>query len=163
MTMRMNALAAAALVLSAGAAQAQDKVTVAYFLEWPTANQVAQLDETYEQEMGVEVDWRAFGNGNEMTQAMASGDVQIAYSQGLVPFVVAVSSGLPLKLVGIAVSYAEADNCIVRDDAGITQENAAELEGKKVATPIRQRHALQECCARSTIWASTPPRSTSCR
>ena len=119
-----------------GQAQAQDKVTVAYFLEWPTANQVAQLDETYEKEMGVEVDWRAFGNGNEMTQAMASGDVQIAYSQGLVPFVVAVSSGLPLKLVGIAVSYAEADNCIVRDDAGITQENAAELEGKKVATPI---------------------------
>jgi taurine transport system substrate-binding protein len=130
------AMAAAALAASAGAAQALDKVTVAYFLEWPTANQVAQLDESYEKEMGVEVDWRAFGNGNEMSQAMASGDVDIAYSQGLVPFVVAVSNGLPLKLVGIAVSYAEADNCIVRDDAGITQENAEELEGKKVATPI---------------------------
>jgi taurine transport system substrate-binding protein len=127
---------AATTALSAGTALAQDKVTVAYFLEWPTANQVAQLDETYEKEMGVEVDWRAFGNGNEMSQAMASGDVDIAYSQGLVPFVVAVSNGLPLKLVGVAVSYAEADNCIVRDDSGITQENAAELEGKKVATPI---------------------------
>lgn len=135
----LAALAATtALTLSAGAV-AQDKpekVTVAYFLEWPTANQVAQLDESYEKEMGVEVDWRAFGNGNEMSQAMASGDVQIAYSQGLVPFVVAVSNGLPLKLVGIAVSYAEADNCIVRDDAGITKENAAALEGQRVATPI---------------------------
>lgn len=134
--MRKLLAAAAAMAMSAGWAQAQEKVTVAYFLEWPTANQVAQLDETYEKEMGVEVDWRAFGNGNEMSQAMASGDVDIAYSQGLVPFVVAVSNGLPLKLVGIAVSYAEADNCIVRDDAGITQENAAELEGKTVATPI---------------------------
>jgi taurine transport system substrate-binding protein len=137
--MRMVLAAAAAVALSAGWVQAQgkpEKVTVAYFLEWPTANQVAQLDETYEKEMGVEVDWRAFGNGNEMSQAMASGDVDIAYSQGLVPFVVAVSNGLPLKLVGVAVSYAEADNCIVRDDAGITKENAAELEGKTVATPV---------------------------
>ncbi len=125
-----------ALALTTGAAQAQDTVTVAYFLEWPTANQVAQLDKTYEKEMGVEVDWRAFGNGNEMSQAMASGDVDIAYSQGLVPFVVAVSNGLPLKTVGVAVSYAAADNCVVRDDANITQENAKELEGKRLATPI---------------------------
>ena len=135
----LAAVAATTVLAVSAGALAQDKpekITVAYFLEWPTANQVAQLDETYEKEMGVDVEWRAFGNGNEMTQAMASGDVQIAYSQGLVPFVVAVSNGLPLKLVGIAVSYAEADNCIVRDDSGITKENAQELEGKKVATPI---------------------------
>ena len=125
----------AAAVLSAGAAAAQDKVTVAYFLEWPTANQVAQVEKTYDREMGVEVEWRAFGNGNEMTQAMVSGDVDIAYSQGFVPFVVGVTNGAPLKLVGIAVTYAENDLCIVRDDAGITRDNAGELEGKKVATP----------------------------
>ena len=40
-----------------------------------------------------------------------------------------------MKAVGIAVTYAENDLCIVRDDAGITQANAKELEGKKVATP----------------------------
>ncbi len=131
-----GAAAAVAALGIAGAAAAKDTVTVAYFLEWPTANQVAQLDETYEKEMGVEVEWRAFGNGNEMSQAMASGDVDIAYSQGLVPFVVAVSNGLPLKLVGVAVSYAEADNCIVRGDSGITQANAKELEGERIATPI---------------------------
>ena len=128
------ASSAAALFMSA--ASALDKVTVAYFLEWPTANQVAQLEKTYDEALGVEVEWRAFGNGNEMSQAMASGDVHIAYSQGLVPWVVAVSNGLPLKLVGVAVSYAEADNCVVHADAGITQANAAELEGKKIATPI---------------------------
>jgi taurine transport system substrate-binding protein len=132
--MARGALAGAALI-AAGAAAAQDKVTVAYFLEWPTANQVAQVDRTYDEAMGVEVEWRAFGNGNEMTQAMVSGDVDIAYSQGFVPFVVGVTNGAPLTLVGIAVTYSENDLCIVRDDAGITKENASELEGKRVATP----------------------------
>ena len=132
----MAAAAAGAALLLASSASALDKITVAYFLEWPTANQVAQLEKAYDEALGVEVEWRAFGNGNEMSQAMASGDVHVAYSQGLVPWVVAVSNGLPLKLVGVAVSYAEADNCVVRGDSGITQANAAELEGKKIATPI---------------------------
>ncbi len=133
---RMAAGTAIGLALAAGAASAQDKVTVAYFLEWPTANQVAQVEKAYDEALGVPVEWRAFGNGNEMSQAMASGDVDIAFSQGLVPFVVAVTNGLPLQLVGIAVSYAEADNCIIRTDSGITQANASELEGKRIATPI---------------------------
>jgi taurine transport system substrate-binding protein len=133
---RLGIALAAASVLGAGVAAAQDKVTVAYFLKWPTANQVAQVDKTYDEAMGVEVEWRAFGNGNEMTQAMVSGDVDIAYSQGFVPFVVGVTNGAPLKLVGIAVTYAENDLCVVRDDAGITQANAKDLEGKRIATPI---------------------------
>ena len=127
---------ASGLTLFLSSASALDRITVAYFEQWPTANQVAQVEKTYDEALGVEVEWRAFGNGNEMSQAMASGDVHIAYSQGLVPWVVAVSSGLPLKLVGVAVSYAEADNCVVHADAGISQANAVELEGKKVATPI---------------------------
>ncbi len=136
---KLAAIAAGAMISATASipgALAMDEITVAYFLEWPTANQVAQMKGTYDDEMGVKVNWRAFGNGNEMTQAMVSGDVQIAYSQGFVPFVVGVSTGAPLKLVGIAVTYAENDNCIVRDDAGITKDNAKDLEGKKVATPI---------------------------
>ena len=127
---------ASGVTLFLSSASALDRITVAYFEQWPTANQVAQVEKTYDEALGVEVEWRAFGNGNEMSQAMASGDVHVAYSQGLVPWVVAVSSGLPLKLVGVAVSYAEADNCVVHADAGISQANAAELEGRKVATPI---------------------------
>ena len=131
---------AAAIMLAAtgfnAGAEDLEEITVAYFLEWPTANQVAQQEKTYDKELGVKVNWRAFGNGNEMSQAMASGDVQIAYSQGLVPYVVAVSNGLPLKLVGVAVSYAEADNCIVRNGTGISKTNAKALEGRKIGTPI---------------------------
>ena len=136
---KLTALASGVLLSALGgmsSALALDEITVAYFLEWPTANQVAQMEETYDKELGVKVNWRAFGNGNEMTQAMVSGDVQIAYSQGFVPFVVGVSTGAPLKLVGVAVTYAENDLCIVHNDAGINKDNAKELEGKKVATPI---------------------------
>ena len=132
----MAVFAAGLATLLASSASALDKITVAYFQEWPTANQVAQLEKTYDKALGVKVEWRHFGNGNEMSQAMASGKVHIAYSQGLVPWVVAVSNGLPLKLVGVAVSYAEADNCVVHRDAGITMANAKKLEGKKIATPI---------------------------
>ena len=117
-------------------AVALDEITVAYFLQWPTANQVAQLNKTYDDEMGVKVNWRAFGNGNEMSAAMAGGDVHISYSQGFVPFVVGVTNGLPLKLVGIAVTYADNDNCIVHPKAGVTKDNARDLEGKTVMTPI---------------------------
>ena len=119
-----------------GAARALDEITVAYFLEWPSPNLMHKSDGRFDQEMGVKVNWRAFGNGNEMTAAMVSGDVQIAYSQGLTPFVVGVTKGAPLKLVSAAVSYAENDNCIVHRDAGITQANAKDLEGKKVASPV---------------------------
>lgn len=129
-------MAAGLLAPGASVAQDIDEITVAYFLEWPSPNLIHKADGRFEKEMGVKVNWRAFGNGNEMSAAMASGDVQIAYSQGLVPFVVAVTKGLPIKLVSSAVSYAENDNCVVHKDAGITKANAKELEGKKIATPI---------------------------
>jgi taurine transport system substrate-binding protein len=134
------ALALACAVPAAGVARAADEITVAYFLEWPTPNQVAQVEKTYDKEMGVKVNWRAFDNGNAMSAAMASGDVQIAYSQGLVPFIVAVSKGLPLTMVGIAVEYAGADNCVVHNDAKLDRSTAANttksLKGMKIATPV---------------------------
>jgi len=137
---RLLAGAAGALLgLVPLAALAQDKpseVTVAYFLEWPTPNLKAQVEGTFDKEMGVKVNWRAFDTGAAMTQALASGDVQFAYSQGIVPFTVAVSSGVPLKAVAIATSYSEDDNCVVRREAGVTKENASDLIGKKIAVPL---------------------------
>lgn len=141
-----HSLTVLALILSAplaayqGSAQALDEITVAYFLEWPTPNQVAQLEETYDKALGVKVNWKAFDSGNAMSTAMASGDVQIAYSQGLVPFIVAVSKGLPIKVVGIAVEYADADNCVAHNDAELDRSTAANtstsLKGMKIATPV---------------------------
>ena len=116
--------------------EALEEITVAYFLEWPTPNQVAQLEETYDEVMGLKVNWVSFDTGVAMSAAMASGDVHIAYSQGLVPFANAVTAGLPLKLVGVAVSYADNDNCVVGTDTGIGIDNVTDLHGLQVAVPI---------------------------
>lgn len=121
---------------SASAASSPEQVTVGYFLEWPTASQVAQVEKQYDQAMGVKVNWRAFDSGTAMSAAMASGDVDMAYSQGLVPFTVAVSQGLPITMVGIAVSYAENDNCVVSKRSGVDKASAAKLSGQAVAVPF---------------------------
>ena len=114
-----------------------DELSVAYFLEWPTANQVAQAEETYDSELGLTVNWIPFASGGDMAQAMESGDIDISYSQGLTPFANFVTGGSDLLLVGVAVTYADADNCVANPDYGITADNAAEtLAGQSIYTPL---------------------------
>ncbi len=127
--------AAMVMVSATGIVRADtpDEITVAYFQEWPTANQVAQAERWYDKEMGVAVKWRAFDTGVAMAEAMQAGEVQISYSMGFVPFLVGVSAGNPMKAVGVAVSYSQNDNCVIHNKAAIDKANAHELEGKKVA------------------------------
>ena len=114
-----------------------DELNVAYFLEWPTANQVAQAEQTYDEALGLTVNWTPFASGGDMAQAMESGDIDISYSQGLTPFANFVTGGSDLLLVGVAVSYADADNCVANPDLGITADNAAEtLAGQSIYTPL---------------------------
>ncbi|MDE0005808.1 MAG: hypothetical protein OXQ29_24220, partial [Rhodospirillaceae bacterium] len=89
-----------------------NELNVAYFLEWPTANQVAQAEQTYDDVLGLTVNWIPFASGGDMAQAMESGDIDISYSQGLTPFANFVTGGSDLLLIGVAVSYADADNCV---------------------------------------------------
>ena len=116
-------------------AHAADSVNVAFFLEWATPNQIAKVDKAYDDAMGVDVKWTDFSTGVQMTEAMLAGDIDIAYSQGLAPFVTAIQQGAPLKMVSVAVVY-EANDCFVNDGLGITSANASELEGKTVAVPL---------------------------
>jgi taurine transport system substrate-binding protein len=129
-------IAASVFGVWAATAASPEKVTVAYFREWPTANQVAQAEKWYDEEMGVEVEWRPFDTGVAMAEAMVAGEVQISYSMGVVPFALAVTAGAPIKVVGVAVSYAANDNCVVYKKEAIDRANAHELEGRKVAVPL---------------------------
>ena len=114
-----------------------EELNVAYFLEWPTANQVAQVEQTYDEALGLTVNWIPLASGNEMAEAMEAGDVDISYSQGLTPFANYVTAGSDLLLVGVAVSYADADNCVAGRGLGITAENAAQtLPGQSIYTPL---------------------------
>ena len=113
-----------------------EEITVGYFLEWPTPNQYAQSKKLYEDAIDADVKWVSFDAGTAMSAAMASGDVQISFSQGIPPFVVAVSAGQDIQIVDIAVSYSENENCVVRENLEIDKTNAKELEGKQVGVPI---------------------------
>ncbi len=124
------------LMLTAPFASAQDEITVGYFLEWPMPFTVAKAAGTYDKEMGVKVNWRTFETGTAMSAAMASGDVQIALSQGVPPYVVAASAGQAIQVVDVAVSYSDNDNCVVATNLEIDKSNAIELKGKKVAVPL---------------------------
>lgn len=131
----MGAVAGLTMGAMATVATAQD-ITVAYFTEWPMPFQYAKQMGTFDEALGVKVNWRAFDTGTAMSAAMASGDVHIAVSQGVPPFVVATSAGQDLQIIDVAVSYSDNDNCVVRTDLEIDKTNAAELAGKKVAVPL---------------------------
>jgi len=83
------------------------------------------------------VNWIPFASGNDMAEAMESGEVDISYSQGLTPFANYVTAGSDFLLVGVAVSYADADNCVAGRGLGITAENASQtLAGTSIYTPL---------------------------
>ncbi|MCF2905554.1 ABC transporter substrate-binding protein [Octadecabacter sp. CECT 8868] len=111
-------------------------ITVGYFLEWPMPFQYAKVQGTYEEALGMEINWVSFDTGTAMSAAMASGDVQLSVSQGVPPFVVATSAGQDLQMLDVAVSYADNDNCVVRSDLEIDGSTAGDLAGSKVAVPL---------------------------
>ncbi|MDJ0824285.1 MAG: ABC transporter substrate-binding protein [Rhodobacter sp.] len=132
----LGAACASAVAVFAQAASAADEITVAYFLEWPMPFQYAKVNGTYEEELGVAINWVSFDTGTAMSAAMASGDVHISVSQGVPPFVVAASAGQDIQIVDVAVSYSDNDNCVVHADLEIDKDSAGELAGKKVAVPL---------------------------
>lgn len=125
------------LLLSACAisanAQAED-LNVAYFPGWPTTHLLGQDKGWFDEALEMEVGFREFDTGSAMAAAMLSGDVQIAYSMGVIPFTIAVSQGAPLDMIGVAVTYSENDNCVVRDGSGI--EQPTDIEGRSVGVPF---------------------------
>ncbi len=132
----LGAAGALALMVSSNAATAAEELTVAYFPEWPMPFQYAQKNGIYDQALGVKVNWVSFDAGTAMSAAMASGDVQIAVSMGVTPFLTAVSAGQDIQAVDVAVGYSDNDNCVVRESLEIDASNAKELEGKEVGVPL---------------------------
>ena len=63
-----------------------DELNVAYLPGRPAASQVAQAEGTYDEALGLTMNWIPFASGDAMAQAMEAGDIDISYSQGLTPF-----------------------------------------------------------------------------
>lgn len=132
----LHKLLAASILATTSIASYAEELTVAYFLEWPTPSQFAQTKKLYDEALGLDIKWVSFDTGTAMSAAMASGDVQISFSQGIPPFVIAASAGQDIQVVDVAVSYSDNDNCVVRAELEIDKENAKELEGKQAGVPI---------------------------
>lgn len=135
-TQALIAGALAALSTQITQAQDLDEITVGYFLEWPMPMMASKDSGAYDEALGMKVNWVSFETGTAMSAAMASGDVHMSVSQGIPPFVVAVSGGQDLQVIDVAVSYSDNDNCVVSADLEIDKDSAGELEGKKVAVPL---------------------------
>ncbi len=132
----LSAIAGLTVLASAQVSAQPEELTVGYFLEWPLPMMVAKAEGKYAEALGMPVNWVAFETGTAMSAAMASGDVHIALSQGVPPFVVATSAGQSLQVLDVAVSYSDNDNCVVAAALEIDKDSAGELAGKKVAVPL---------------------------
>lgn len=138
-TSMMAIAASAALAASAPTvlvASDLEELTVAYFLEWSMPMMEAKANGAHAEALGIPVNWVSFDTGIAMSAAMASGDVQIAVSQGIPPLVVAPSAGQDLQAIDAAVTYSDNDNCVLRTDLEIDKANAGELAGRTAAVPL---------------------------
>ena len=106
-----------ALIAGAQSALAEDRITIACFLEWAMPFEYAKATGDMEKAMGVKINWRAFDTGTAISAAMAS-------------------AGQDLQVVDVAVSYSGNDNCVVSDKLEITKDKVKEPAGKKIAVPI---------------------------
>ncbi len=117
-------------------ASAQDALTIGHFNEWPLPAHYGQSSGAYDEVLGAETEWRAFDSSTSMFAALENGDIQIALSQGVVPFLQVATAGMAFDVVDIAVSYADNENCVAHHSLGFSSENASVLVGKTVALPF---------------------------
>jgi len=117
-------------------AYAQESLQIGYFNEWPLPAHYGQTSGAYDEVLGAETQWTAYNSSTAMFAALQTGDIQIALSQGLVPFLVAATAGLDFKIVDIAVSYPANENCFAHPDLQFSPNNTAVLNGAKIALAI---------------------------
>ena len=123
-----------AFSLNASVANAAAKeVRVAYFLEWPSPNLEDMNIKAYSKALGVPVKWTNFSNGVAMTDAMLAGDIDISYSQGLMPYINAVKAKAPIKLVDVAMEYGMGGTtCVTSKNLALQKQTLQNLKVKKL-------------------------------
>ena len=124
--------ALAATTALAGAATAQETVTIGIFGN-PTPMQTAIASGAFEEATGWDIEWRKFASGTDVIAAMASGDIQIS-ELGSSPLAIAASQGVDLQMIGLAQVIGDAESLIVSDASGITDVSG--LAGKRIAVPV---------------------------
>ena len=123
-------------LLHPAVATAQDSLTIGYFNEWPLPAHYGQSSGAFDEVLGAPTIWKPFDSSLKMFAALETGDIQIAVSPGIAPFLFVVNDGLDFDIVDIAVSYADNENCFVHNSIGFSAETPSALVGKTAALPM---------------------------
>ncbi|PCJ75867.1 MAG: taurine ABC transporter substrate-binding protein [Rhodobacteraceae bacterium] len=117
-------------------AQAQETLQIGYFNEWPLPAHYGQISGAYDEVLGADTQWNGYNSSTAMFAALETGNIQIALSQGLVPFLVVSTAGLNFKIVDIAVSYPDNEKCFVHPDLQFSAGNTGVLNNATVALAV---------------------------
>lgn len=129
--MKFIARILALIALQTAPALAQDTLHIGYFSEWPLPAHYGQASGAYDN-----TEWHVYDSSVGLYGGLANGDIQIALSQGIVPFLMMAKAGPDFQIVDIAVSYPGLENCVVSAPlaAKLTTPNA--LQNARVALPM---------------------------
>lgn len=94
---------------------------------------IAQYEDYYKNELGVEVKITQFDSGKDVNTALASGSIDIT-ELGSSPTALGISSDVDYEVFWIGDIIGAAESLVVKDDSGI--ESLEDLKGKKIATPF---------------------------
>ncbi|MBO6230065.1 MAG: ABC transporter substrate-binding protein [Ruminiclostridium sp.] len=137
-------IAAAALMLTSvtacgtasaeeGSGDAARKSVTIGTLDLVNGDLIAQYENWYSTELGVDVKLVKFDSGKDINSALASGSVDIG-QEGSSPAALAISSGIDIEVIWIGDIIGAAETLAARDGTGIT--GLQDLIGRKVATPF---------------------------
>ena len=131
----LTAIFSVMLTLQFSQAAAQG-LSVGYFAEWPLPAHYGQSTGAYDDALGAPVEWREFNSSPELYAALDSGEIQVALSEGVVPFFLLASTGQDFRIVDIALAYPTAENCAVSPAVGYTPESPNTLKNARIALPM---------------------------
>ncbi len=113
-------------------AESTDSITIGT-MNLVNGDLIAQYEEYYEKELGVDVNIVKFDSGKDVNTAIAAGSVDIS-ELGSAPTALGLSSGTDFEVIWAGDIIGSAESLVVTEDSGI--ESVADLAGKKIATPF---------------------------
>lgn len=129
--MKFIARVLALLALQTSGVFAQDTLHVGYFNEWPLPAHYGKSTGAYENTV-----WHTYDSSVDLYGGLANEDIQIALSQGIVPFLLMAKAGPDFQIVDIAVSYPGAENCVVSTGLAAKLDTPNALQNARIALPM---------------------------
>lgn len=117
-------------------AMAQDSLSVGYFSEWPLPAHYGQSTGAYDDALGAPLEWHKFDSSPDLYAALSIGEIQVALSEGVAPFLLLASTGQDFRIVDVAVSYPKMENCVVNPAVGYSPQSPNTLKNTRIAVPM---------------------------